>query len=66
MVGAEALCCRSPSGEGIDKKTVDFYGCVCVSNEDFVARYIDHHENAVPGLADAYAAVCSGKLPALV
>ncbi|EEE69040.1 hypothetical protein OsJ_28033 [Oryza sativa Japonica Group] len=52
--------------KGLIKKTVDFYGCVCVSNEDFVARYIDHHENAVPGLADAYAAVCSGKLPALV
>uniref|UniRef100_A0A0E0AXZ4 Uncharacterized protein n=1 Tax=Oryza glumipatula TaxID=40148 RepID=A0A0E0AXZ4_9ORYZ len=51
--------------KGLIKRTVDFYGCVCVSNEDFVARYIDHHENAVPGLTDAYAAVCSGKLPAL-
>jgi hypothetical protein len=35
-------------------------------DEVFVAKYIDHYEDAVPGLADAYGAVRAGKLPAQV
>ncbi|XP_006660315.1 uncharacterized protein LOC102707893 [Oryza brachyantha] len=52
--------------KGLIKGGVDFYGCVCLSDKDFVARYIEYHENDVPGLADAYTAVCSGKSPPLI
>uniref|UniRef100_J3N6P7 Uncharacterized protein n=1 Tax=Oryza brachyantha TaxID=4533 RepID=J3N6P7_ORYBR len=50
--------------KGLIKNDVDFYRSVCLVEEHFVARYIDPHENAVPGLADAYASVRAGKLPA--
>uniref|UniRef100_J3N6P6 Uncharacterized protein n=1 Tax=Oryza brachyantha TaxID=4533 RepID=J3N6P6_ORYBR len=55
-----------PAVEGLIKNDVDFYRSVCLVEEDFVARYIDRHESAVPGLADAYASVRAGKLPAQV
>uniref|UniRef100_A0A0D3HK33 mTERF n=1 Tax=Oryza barthii TaxID=65489 RepID=A0A0D3HK33_9ORYZ len=50
--------------KGLIKNDVDNYSCVCFGNEHFVARYIDRHEDALPGLADAYAAVHAGKSPA--
>uniref|UniRef100_A0A0E0MDM3 Uncharacterized protein n=1 Tax=Oryza punctata TaxID=4537 RepID=A0A0E0MDM3_ORYPU len=52
--------------KGLIRKDLDFFSCVCMRDEVFVAKYIDHHENALPGLADAYAAVRAGKLPAQV
>uniref|UniRef100_J3N6P8 Uncharacterized protein n=1 Tax=Oryza brachyantha TaxID=4533 RepID=J3N6P8_ORYBR len=51
---------------GLIKNDVYFYRSVCLAEDNFVARYIDRHENAVPGLADAYAAVRAGKLPVQV
>ncbi|EEE51916.1 hypothetical protein OsJ_33520 [Oryza sativa Japonica Group] len=50
--------------KGLIKNDVDYYSCVCFGNEHFVARYIDRHEDALPGLTDAYAAVHAGKSPA--
>uniref|UniRef100_A0A0E0J086 mTERF n=1 Tax=Oryza nivara TaxID=4536 RepID=A0A0E0J086_ORYNI len=50
--------------KGLIKNDVDYYSCVCYGNEHFVARYIDRHEDALPGLTDAYAAVHAGKSPA--
>uniref|UniRef100_A0A0D9XQ62 Uncharacterized protein n=1 Tax=Leersia perrieri TaxID=77586 RepID=A0A0D9XQ62_9ORYZ len=52
--------------KGLIKKDLDFFHFVCIANGDFMAKYIDRHEGAIPGLADAYTAVCSGKLPAKV
>uniref|UniRef100_A0A0E0BGF5 Uncharacterized protein n=1 Tax=Oryza glumipatula TaxID=40148 RepID=A0A0E0BGF5_9ORYZ len=52
--------------KGLIRKGYDFYHCVCIRDDVFVAKYIDHYENALPGLADAYAAVRAGKLPAQV
>ncbi|BAT13123.1 Os11g0206101 [Oryza sativa Japonica Group] len=52
--------------KGLIRKGLDFYHCVCMRDEVFVAKYIDHYEDALPGLADAYAAVRAGKLPAQV
>ncbi|XP_006662809.1 uncharacterized protein LOC102717289 [Oryza brachyantha] len=49
--------------KGLIKNDVDFYSSVCLVEEDFVARYIDGYKDAVPGLADVYAALRAGKLP---
>lgn len=46
------------------KKGASFYPIVCYVDKDFAAKYIDRHKDAVPGLADAHAAVCAGKVPA--
>ncbi|KAF2909994.1 hypothetical protein DAI22_11g067000 [Oryza sativa Japonica Group] len=44
-------------------KNAGFLTYAILREKDFVARYIDQHKNAVPGLADAYATICSGKVP---
>uniref|UniRef100_A0A0E0BH97 mTERF n=1 Tax=Oryza glumipatula TaxID=40148 RepID=A0A0E0BH97_9ORYZ len=48
----------------VEKGLIKNDSCVCFGNKHFVARYIDRHEDALPGLADAYAAVHAGKSPA--
>nr|ACM17534.1 mitochondrial transcription termination factor-like family-1 [Oryza australiensis] len=48
---------------GLMKKDASFHSLITCREADFVARYIDTHKDMVPGLADVYNAVCSGKMP---
>ncbi|RCV08440.1 hypothetical protein SETIT_1G326700v2, partial [Setaria italica] len=49
--------------KGLVKENIDFYSAVCVSEKGFVQRFIDPHSKTIPGIADAYATACSGKIP---
>uniref|UniRef100_A0A0E0IZD7 Uncharacterized protein n=1 Tax=Oryza nivara TaxID=4536 RepID=A0A0E0IZD7_ORYNI len=45
------------------KKDVPFCSYVQLGESCFVKNFIDQHENVVPGLSDAYAALRAGKVP---
>jgi mTERF domain-containing protein len=48
--------------KGLMKKSVGFRRLVGYGENSFVATYIDSNKDAVPGLADAYAANRAGKM----
>jgi mTERF domain-containing protein len=45
------------------KESIDFYSVVSCSEKTFVQKFIDPHSKTIPGLADAYATACAGKIP---
>ncbi|CAL4885458.1 unnamed protein product [Urochloa decumbens] len=49
--------------KGLVKENIDFYNAVCLSEKGFVQRFIAPHSKTIPGLADAYATACAGKIP---
>ncbi|KAF7085817.1 hypothetical protein CFC21_089201 [Triticum aestivum] len=49
--------------KGLIQKDQSFYPMVRASENTFQLKYIDAHRHVLPGLADAYAAACQGKLP---
>uniref|UniRef100_A0A8R7UX56 mTERF domain-containing protein 1, mitochondrial n=3 Tax=Triticum TaxID=4564 RepID=A0A8R7UX56_TRIUA len=48
--------------KGLIQKDQSFYPMVTASENTFQLKYIDAHRHVLPGLADAYAAACQGKL----
>ncbi|TVU38422.1 hypothetical protein EJB05_11791, partial [Eragrostis curvula] len=44
-------------------KDTDFYNLVCLSEKKFAKKFLDRHEDSVPGLKSAYAAACDGQVP---
>ncbi|CAN6233427.1 unnamed protein product [Urochloa humidicola] len=49
--------------KGLIRKDLSFYSIVAYSEKSFYSRYIDPHKDVLPGLADAYASACNGKIP---
>ncbi|OEL18980.1 hypothetical protein BAE44_0019996 [Dichanthelium oligosanthes] len=49
--------------KGLVKENIDFYSAVCLTEKGFVQKFIDPHRKSIPGLADAYATACAGKMP---
>jgi len=49
--------------KGLAKENIDFYSAVCMSEKNFFQKFIDAHRETIPGLADAYASACAGKIP---
>ncbi|CAL5019653.1 unnamed protein product [Urochloa decumbens] len=49
--------------KGLLKENIDFYNAVCLSEKGFVQRFIAPHSKTIPGLADAFATACAGKIP---
>jgi mTERF domain-containing protein len=49
--------------KGLVKESIDFYNVVCRSEKAFIQKFIDPHSKTIPGLADAYATACAGKIP---
>ncbi|CAN6309347.1 unnamed protein product [Urochloa humidicola] len=49
--------------KGLIRKNLSFYPIVAFSEKSFYSRYIDPHKDVLPGLADAYASACKGKIP---
>ncbi|CAL4885390.1 unnamed protein product [Urochloa decumbens] len=49
--------------KGLIRKNLSFYSIVTTGEKSFYSRYIDPHKDALPGLADAYASACKGKVP---
>jgi mTERF domain-containing protein len=47
---------------GLMKKSLGFRRLVAYGEDNFIATYIDSNKDTVPGLADAYAANCAGKM----
>ncbi|KAM3311743.1 hypothetical protein ACQJBY_032017 [Aegilops geniculata] len=48
--------------KGLMKKNVGFRRLVGYGEDNFIATYIDSHQDTVPGLADAYAAARAGEM----
>jgi mTERF domain-containing protein len=49
--------------KGLIRKDLDIYSFVTYSDKLFYSRYIDPHKDVLPGLANAYASACEGKMP---
>ncbi|XP_048535887.1 uncharacterized protein LOC125514593 [Triticum urartu] len=49
--------------KGLIQKDQSFYTMITPSEKTFQRRHIDAHRHVLPGLAEAYAAACQGKLP---
>ncbi|XP_037470851.1 transcription termination factor MTERF9, chloroplastic-like [Triticum dicoccoides] len=48
--------------KGLMKKSVGFRRLVGYGEDNFIATYMDSHQDTVPGLADAYAAARAGEM----
>lgn len=49
--------------KGLIQKDQSFYTMITPSEKTFQRRHIDAHRHVLPGLSEAYAAACQGKLP---
>lgn len=49
--------------KGLMREEPSFYSLVLATEESFQSRYIIPHKDVLPGLVDAYASACKGKLP---
>ncbi|PUZ77713.1 hypothetical protein GQ55_1G395500 [Panicum hallii var. hallii] len=49
--------------KGLVKENISFYNAVCISEKKFFQKFIDPHRETIPGLANAYATACAGKIP---
>jgi len=49
--------------KGLIRKDLSFYSIVTVGEKTFCSRYIDPYKDVLPGLANAYASACKGRIP---
>ncbi|TKW41606.1 hypothetical protein SEVIR_1G327800v4 [Setaria viridis] len=49
--------------KGLMRKDLSFYSIITISDKLFYSRYIQAHKDVLPGLANAYASACKGKMP---
>jgi mTERF domain-containing protein len=49
--------------KGLLKTNVNFYTIAIMGEKAFSSKFINSHKDSVPGLADAFAAACGGKVP---
>ncbi|OEL27260.1 hypothetical protein BAE44_0011721, partial [Dichanthelium oligosanthes] len=64
-VGTPELCDEVAQGvkeKGWIRKDLSFYSMVTVGEKKFYSKYIDPHKDVLPGLANAYASACKGKI----
>jgi mTERF domain-containing protein len=48
--------------KGLIRKDQSFYSMVTLSDNVFCSKFVHRHKDVLPGLADAYASACNGKL----
>ncbi|CAN6233430.1 unnamed protein product [Urochloa humidicola] len=54
---------KALKAKGLVEKNLDFFSAVCLTEKAFLKRFIDRYMGSIPGLAQAHAVACVGKVP---
>lgn len=52
--------------KGLVERDINFHQVAKQSEKAFIKRFLDPYKESIPGLADAYAAACTGQVPSSV